>query len=449
MPSVKSTTIQKLDDFLYLNSRGDEKVTPDGRVSFTTEQAVDQLISQTGGKTWNGPNVFGKSVEVTYSFAQYAENPNAQFQSLNAKSQQIYKEQLARWADVANVTFREVSAGETADISVKLDLKQKSAGYSNYPNPDHTITTAYAWQLTDSDYSRSVTTHEIGHSLGLAHPVGSKSVPNFYEADSAWDLMRGSHPSVIAKGFGVGSGSWTAAPRVDDIAAMQKLYGANTDTRIGDTTYGFNSNTGAALYSITSASAKTTGFTVWDAGGNDTLDFSGYSQNQRISLQDGSLSDVGGRNGNISIAKNAIIENAMGGDGNDIIIGNQSANEIHGGGGDDIIYGAGSADQLWGGNGADTFVYRDVSDSTPNAFDTTHDFTSGQDTIDITSLVSDFSSGNALNFVSTFNDNAGEAVLSYDAVTQSSSLAIDFSGDGTANFLIKIVGQPIISDIIA
>lgn len=38
-------------------------------------------------------------------------------------------------------------------------------------------------------------------------------------------------------------GVWPSGPQLDDITAIQKLYGANTTTRTGDTTYGFNSNT--------------------------------------------------------------------------------------------------------------------------------------------------------------------------------------------------------------
>jgi serralysin len=37
-----------------------------------------------------------------------------------------------------------------------------------------------------------------------------------------------------------------------DIAAAQRLYGANMTTRTGDTTYGCNSNSGRAEFSLTS-----------------------------------------------------------------------------------------------------------------------------------------------------------------------------------------------------
>ncbi|MGO4611561.1 M10 family metallopeptidase C-terminal domain-containing protein, partial [Variovorax sp. 2RAF20] len=79
---------------------------------------------------------------------------------------------------------------------------------------------------------------------------------------------------------------------MDDIVAVQKLYGANLETRADDTVYGFNSNAGRDFYSAMSADSKVV-FSVWDGGGNDTLDFSGFSQNQKINLNQGSFSDVG------------------------------------------------------------------------------------------------------------------------------------------------------------
>ncbi|MFP3632200.1 M10 family metallopeptidase C-terminal domain-containing protein, partial [Burkholderia sp. SIMBA_045] len=88
-----------------------------------------------------------------------------------------------------------------------------------------------------------------------------------------------------------------------------KLYGANYSTRAGDTTYGFNSNTGRDFYSASSSSDKLV-FSVWDGGGNDTLDFSGFTQNQKINLNEASFSDVGGMVGNVSIAQGVTVENA-------------------------------------------------------------------------------------------------------------------------------------------
>jgi len=240
-----------------------------------------------------------------------------------------------------------------------------------------------------------------------------------------------------------GEGAYASAPQMDDIAAIQKLYGANLQTRAEDTVYGFNSTADRDHYSATSASDKLI-FSVWDGGGNDTLDFSGFSQNQKINLTAGSFSDVGGMTGNVSIAQSVIIENAIGGAGNDLLIGNSADNVLKGGAGNDIIYGAGGADTLWGGTGADVFVFAAVSDSAPQAADIIMDFQSGIDKIDVSAI----SNLAALNFVDTFTGHAGEAIVSYDQASNLGHFAVDFSGHAVADFLVNTVGQMATYDIV-
>lgn len=217
--------------------------------------------------------------------------------------------------------------------------------------------------------------------------------------------------------------AYASGPLIDDIAAIQKLYGANYNTRAGDTTYGFNSNTGRDFLSASSNADKLV-FSVWDGGGNDTLDFSGFTQNQKINLNETAFSDVGGLVGNVSIAKGVTVENAFGGAGNDLIIGNNAANLIKGGAGNDLLYGGGGADQLWGGAGSDTFVFGASSDSRPGAADKIFDFTSGSDKIDLSGITK----GAGLTFVNAFTGHAGDAVLNYAAGTNLGTLAVDFSG---------------------
>ena len=95
-------------------------------------------------------------------------------------------------------------------------------------------------------------------------------------------------------------------------------------------------------------------FAIWDGGGNDTLDFSGYTQNAKINLNFEAFSDVGGLIANVAIARGAVIENAKGGAGNDIITGNAVANALLGGGGSDDLKGGAGNDRLDGGAGTDT-----------------------------------------------------------------------------------------------
>jgi len=133
-------------------------------------------------------------------------------------------------------------------------------------------------------------------------------------------------------------GQFAAAPLLDDIAAIQRLYGANMTTRTGDSVYGFNSNTGRIWYTATSATTPVI-FAVWDAGGIDTLDFSGYTQAGQIDLRQGAFSSVGGMTYNVAIAQGVTIENAVGGVGDDTLTGNDANNRLTGGAGLDTMIG--------------------------------------------------------------------------------------------------------------
>src|SRR5262249_21614768 len=87
---------------------------------------------------------------------------------------------------------------------------------------------------------------------------------------------------------------------------------------------------------------------IYDAAGNDTLDLSGWNTSSTINLAPGSFSSCDMMTNNVSIAKTAWLENAIGGGGNDTIAGNILNNVLDGGAGNDALTGAG---------GRDTFIY--------------------------------------------------------------------------------------------
>ena len=119
---------------------------------------------------------------------------------------------------------------------------------------------------------------------------------------------------------------YVVTPQMADIYAVGSIYGAATSTRTGDTVYGFNSNAGAVFNfgNYTSAPA----LTIYDSGGTDTLDGSGYSAAQTIDLHAGAFCSVGGLVNNIGIALNAVIEKAIGGSGNDTLIASNTGSHV-------------------------------------------------------------------------------------------------------------------------
>jgi serralysin len=132
-----------------------------------------------------------------------------------------------------------------------------------------------------------------------------------------------------------------------DILAIQYIYGANMTTRAGNTVYSFG--TGREYFEC-----------IWDAGGRDTIDLSQQTRNQLINLTAGTFSSIGIKtngqtaSGNVAIAFNCTIEDAVGGAGHDRISGNGVANWLRGGNGNDTVAGGAGNDRLEGGLGADT-----------------------------------------------------------------------------------------------
>ena len=466
MLRVKSKAYDEVDTFSHLYDRGGN-ATVNGKPSFTADQAADEILRK--GLSWQDKNADGK-IDLSYSFltekpANY--NPKlgnfSEFSALQ-KAQAVLA--MQSWSDVANVTFSEGSGGDGHMTFGNYDVSTGGAAFAYLPGGSsydgqswYLINNQYRVNETPgtNNYGRQTLTHEIGHTLGLSHPGAynaGNGNPTYNDAKYAEDtrgysLMSYWSEANTDQNFSKdGSGAYASAPLLDDIVAVQKLYGANLGTRAGDTVYGFNSNAERDFYSATSNASKVV-FSVWDGGGNDTLDFSGFSQNQKINLNEGSFSDVGGLVGNVSIAYGVTLENAIGGSGNDLLIGNAAANDLVGGAGNDILYGGGGGDSLWGGEGADTFVFGAASDSTMTAPDWIMDFTSGLDKIDLSGIAG-FANGSAtLNFVSGFTGHAGDAILTYFEQTNQTSLMIDLTGQGSVDFAVGVVGQAVATDIVA
>lgn len=89
------------------------------------------------------------------------------------------------------------------------------------------------------------------------------------------------------------------------------------------------------------------------------------------------LKDIVGTAGADTMNGTAVADHVVGGAGNDWI----SAK-----GGDDVIEGGAGRDYIYGGDGANTFLYRQLTDSTPTSADLICDFKQGIDKIDLSAL---------------------------------------------------------------
>ena len=205
--------------------------------------------------------------------------------------------------------------------------------------------------------------------MGLDHPFdGLTVIPNASQSPKAFPQTQMSYSwyngetvdaNFVPSGYSDPDGNGTIgyAPQgymVDDISALQWMYGVNEQTNKDDTVYNASNlgkmTGGGMIYE-----------TIWDAGGNDTLDWTGQTTACNINLNEGQYSFFGtvqstsdpnlhgsswsftSGDGIVGIAYNCQIENAIGGSSEDFITGNALDNTLYGGVGANVF------DSLTGG----------------------------------------------------------------------------------------------------
>ena len=315
-----------------------------------------------GGAKWS-------SNEISYSFS--SGNVLEDTRDWSAGEIEVLESALATWSRVADLKFVRV-ADDDADAILKLNLGGDFApgvlGEFVPPGERNQGTGHFNWQalggkkfqnLKPGSQGFLVLVHEIGHGLGLAHPHDNAGGSNLYPG-----LYANLDPEDSIGTDGLNQGIWTTmsynegldgsgvqgSPMAFDVAAIQHLYGSNSDYADGNNTY--------TLPRINLANTHYQ--SIWDTGGVDTIEASLAIKNAAIDLRPapldgrnagGYVSSVDYINGGFTIANGVKIENAIGGTADDILTGNDLDNNLDGSSGEDRLTGGQKNDTLLGGRG--------------------------------------------------------------------------------------------------
>ena len=404
------------------------------RTTFTGNQSIDAIL---WGWQWSSPNLTYRFPQSVQEYGGYTRIDD--FTPFNPiQQQQIVTFVLNNLSTFSNLTFTPTNFFGDGNIrfaqSAILDANDGSGPHFPGFGPTLPRTSAEAfppdqanfpsYTYGDNWYSNGNYTqpvlgsfqyaagllHEMGHAIGLSHGhieqdvAGSSPTitsPKLPDNENSQEYSVMTYSQFVGQTLGsgaIGSADYPWTYMLNDVAAIQHMYGANFNSNNGNTTYQFDPNTGVLSIDGFEFDAPYRGrilATMWDGGGNDTYDFSNHNNNQTIDLNPGGWSTFSvsqlanlnnGQGANAIFAKGnlanaylydgdlrSLIENVNTGNGADTIIGNQTGNIIRSGGGNDIVDGRAGNDTLIGGAGNDFLTGGYGTDS--------YDGGSGQDTV--------------------------------------------------------------------
>lgn len=377
-------------------------------IGATGNRDIDGLLS---GLRWSGV--------LTYSFTDaasdygagygYGEATASGFAQISAAQQSVFHGAMSQIMAFTNLTIQ-FAGTNGADIRIAQSSEANPTAYAYMPGSDEGgdiwFGTNYSYRNPKlGDYYYTTHIHELGHALGLKHGheaegPANATLPTAHDALEYSVMSYRSYPGeAIGGGYGNETYGFPTTYMMNDIRALQEMYGADFTTSSGDTVYRWSATTGETFIdgvgqgrpggASAPASANVVFMTVWDGGGNDTYDFSDYTTAVTVNLSPGAFSitssgqraylgDGHSAQGNVYNAylynndTRSYIENAVGGGAGDTLIGNAVENRLDGGAGNDT---------LTGGDGGDVFVFRSGYGA-----DIVTDYSVGFDRIDLSAF---------------------------------------------------------------
>ncbi|MFN9753744.1 MAG: M10 family metallopeptidase [Planctomycetota bacterium] len=346
------------------------------KIDVNTEPVGTRALE--GGPEISPREVVNGKVKLTYTFIEgfnpssppypplpiyYGpDDPEAdQTTSLAPSQRAVVRDVMAYYESITNIDFVEVPF--TADASEAMT----TIGLCNIDGPGGTLAYVYGgtqwygskpgdfwldigdFPVASTDTRRGAlyrltVIHELGHLLGLKHPFeGDPRLPVATDhrgytvmsyASPAASMYQNPNPALTEP----------ATPMLYDIGRLHETFGANTNFRTGNDTYVFEQSD-----NILQA--------LWDAGGDDTLNYGNQVLPASIDLREGRRSSLNGVANALLLPYGSVIENARGSRSNDVITGNQLRNLLFGNEGNDRLIGNGGEDVLRGGAGNDTYFW--------------------------------------------------------------------------------------------
>ncbi|TWC24746.1 Ca2+-binding RTX toxin-like protein [Pseudomonas sp. SJZ085] len=324
--------------------------------TLTGNAQIDSLIY---GTYWTGTS---NGTSLTYSFitsdSVFASSYSYEREYigkyvLSSTQKTAIASALDQWSSVANIKFTEVSETSANVGDLRFGgyfwMDSDTAAWGYFPGRSPVAGDVWIGRATNDptpdqgSYDYLTFMHEIGHALGLKHPF-SQGLTNKTVLAAQYDDVR-----YTIMSYDNAYSYEPTTPMLLDIAAIQRLYGANTQWQTGNNTYSW-------------AADQKVFETIWDAGGTDTIDASNQAAAVRINLNEGQFSKIGKTfldsnfrdfNEGLAIAYGAKIENAVGSAFDDTLIGNSLGN---------VLSGLAGKDTMVGGAGNDVYVVDNLGD---------------------------------------------------------------------------------------
>lgn len=329
-----------------------------------TVTTFEALLS---GLTWNGVQVAGRPLFITYSFDTtfapvfagiYSDAFLNSFQTLSPAERDLARRALQAWADVSGITLFEVPAGQgdirfgIYDFRLGPESIEDSAAFAFNPLVLDYPTGAWEDEIGGDVFidigqaTFDTLLHEIGHALGLKHPFEEPRV-----LDPSLDNLTNTVMTYNDAG-----GPATALGLMD-VQAIQHMYGLQS----ADGTQAQSWSWDAAAFVLTQAGGvgddSLAGVAVADrisgAAGNDYI----MSRGGADVLDGGPGNDtMAGGDGADTLNGGDGVDNLDGDEGNDSIAGGEGRDELWGLAGNDTLQGDGGDDYLDGGSGVNRLL---------------------------------------------------------------------------------------------